>query len=189
AGLLYMHARHYSPLTGRFLQPDPSAAETNLYGYAANSPVSRVDPSGLEPMSPQEWAVALRYPTHGAVWIAASFLALTSNRLLQITGRINKKQENALRHCSWQCMIAANDSPSWAATWGFLHEAYANDNNGRLDTVVDLFNNGVGRSLGRALPGASLRWAIVLCAVAWKAGRLWYVDGSKIYSSGTGRYR
>lgn len=47
AGLLYMHARHYSPLTGRFLQPDPSAAETNLYGYAGDSPVTKTDPSGL----------------------------------------------------------------------------------------------------------------------------------------------
>ena len=45
-GLLYMHARHYSPVLGRFLQPDPSAAETNLYGYAENSPVTKVDPSG-----------------------------------------------------------------------------------------------------------------------------------------------
>jgi hypothetical protein len=42
-----MGARHYSPSLGRFLQPDPSAAEANLYGYGANSPVSRVDPSGL----------------------------------------------------------------------------------------------------------------------------------------------
>jgi hypothetical protein len=42
-----MGARHYSPTLGRFLQPDPSALETNLYGYGANSPVSRVDPSGL----------------------------------------------------------------------------------------------------------------------------------------------
>jgi hypothetical protein len=41
-----MHARHYSPLTGRFLQPDPSAAETNLYGYAGNNPATTVDPSG-----------------------------------------------------------------------------------------------------------------------------------------------
>ncbi len=41
-----MGARHYSPSLGRFLQPDPSALETNLYGYGANSPVSRVDPSG-----------------------------------------------------------------------------------------------------------------------------------------------
>ncbi|MHB8891445.1 MAG: RHS repeat-associated core domain-containing protein, partial [Candidatus Limnocylindrales bacterium] len=46
AGLLYMHARHYHPAIGRFLQPDPSAAEANLYGYAGNSPMTKVDPSG-----------------------------------------------------------------------------------------------------------------------------------------------
>ncbi len=45
-GLLYMHARHYSPSLGRFLQPDPIAAEGNLYGYVENSPVTKVDPSG-----------------------------------------------------------------------------------------------------------------------------------------------
>ncbi len=44
ADLLYMHARHYSPEFGRFLQPDPSALEANLYGYAGNSPVTKVDP-------------------------------------------------------------------------------------------------------------------------------------------------
>jgi len=41
-----MHARHDSPLAGRFLQPDPSAAEANLYGYAGNSPVTQADPTG-----------------------------------------------------------------------------------------------------------------------------------------------
>ena len=45
-GLLHMGARHYSPTLGRFLQPDPSALETNLYGYGANSPVMKADPSG-----------------------------------------------------------------------------------------------------------------------------------------------
>lgn len=45
-GLIYMHARHYSPAVGRFLQPDPSAEEVNAYAYAANSPVTKVDPSG-----------------------------------------------------------------------------------------------------------------------------------------------
>jgi RHS repeat-associated protein len=45
-GLLYMSARHYSPAMGRFLQPDPSALEANLYGYAENSPVTKTDPSG-----------------------------------------------------------------------------------------------------------------------------------------------
>jgi RHS repeat-associated protein len=47
AGLLYMHARHYHPEFGRFLQPDPSAQETNLYAYAGNSPITKIDPSGL----------------------------------------------------------------------------------------------------------------------------------------------
>ncbi len=45
-GLAYMHARHYSPALGRFLQPDPEAAEDNLFGYAGNSPVTKADPSG-----------------------------------------------------------------------------------------------------------------------------------------------
>ncbi len=45
-GLLYMHARHYSPALGRFLQPDPDASEANLYAYAANNPVTEIDPAG-----------------------------------------------------------------------------------------------------------------------------------------------
>jgi len=48
-GLLYMHARTYSPTVGRFLQPDPARADANLYAYAGNSPVTRVDTSGTQP--------------------------------------------------------------------------------------------------------------------------------------------
>jgi len=44
--LYYMHARHYSPAIGRFLQPDPARAEANQYGYAGANPVTAVDPSG-----------------------------------------------------------------------------------------------------------------------------------------------
>ncbi|HVL53196.1 MAG TPA: RHS repeat-associated core domain-containing protein, partial [Vitreimonas sp.] len=46
AGLHYMHARHYSPALGRFLQPDPDRSEANLYAYAANNPVTEIDPDG-----------------------------------------------------------------------------------------------------------------------------------------------
>ena len=45
-GLLYMHARHYAPTLGRFLQPDPDGSEDNLYTYAANSPATELDPDG-----------------------------------------------------------------------------------------------------------------------------------------------
>jgi RHS repeat-associated protein len=48
-GLLYMHARHYSPSLGRFLQPDPSRLDEQLFVYAGNGPVSRVDPEGKCP--------------------------------------------------------------------------------------------------------------------------------------------
>ena len=39
-GLIYMHARHYAPALGRFLQPDPELSDPNLYAYAANNPVT-----------------------------------------------------------------------------------------------------------------------------------------------------
>lgn len=45
-GLLYMHARHYAPTLGRFLQPDPDGSEDNLYAYTANNPVTELDPDG-----------------------------------------------------------------------------------------------------------------------------------------------
>jgi RHS repeat-associated protein len=44
--LFYMQARHYAPALGRFLQPDPVAAEANAWAYVENSPVSKIDPSG-----------------------------------------------------------------------------------------------------------------------------------------------
>lgn len=46
AGLYYTHARHYAIRTARFLQPDLSRYETNLYSYAINNPVAIADPSG-----------------------------------------------------------------------------------------------------------------------------------------------
>jgi RHS repeat-associated protein len=45
-GLYYMHARHYSPVLGRFLQPDPDGSETNLFAYTANNPITEMDPDG-----------------------------------------------------------------------------------------------------------------------------------------------
>ncbi len=58
AGLLYMHARHYHPEFGRFLQPDPSELEANHYAYAENNPVTKIDPTGT--CAPCRLAEALR---------------------------------------------------------------------------------------------------------------------------------
>ncbi len=48
-GYYYFRARHYSPMWGRFLQPDPIgyAGSINIYGYVGNDPLNAIDPTGL----------------------------------------------------------------------------------------------------------------------------------------------
>jgi RHS repeat-associated protein len=55
--LLYMHARHYSPSLGRFLQPDPARATIFAFSYVGNSPISATDATGLT-------TVSVKFPTY-----------------------------------------------------------------------------------------------------------------------------
>jgi RHS repeat-associated protein len=46
-GLIFLRARYYEPVIGRFFQQDPSRLEENLYAYAASNPINLTDPAGL----------------------------------------------------------------------------------------------------------------------------------------------
>jgi RHS repeat-associated protein len=51
SGLMYLHARYYDPVLGRFIQPDTwdptePGVGTNRYAYAGNDPVNRSDANG-----------------------------------------------------------------------------------------------------------------------------------------------
>lgn len=55
SGLIYMQARFYAPIYGRFLSPDPARDQHfdqtqswNIYSYVQNDPIMRIDPTGLE---------------------------------------------------------------------------------------------------------------------------------------------
>jgi RHS repeat-associated protein len=49
SGLFYMRARYYDPAVGRFISKDPIGftGGLNLYGYANNNPINKLDPLGL----------------------------------------------------------------------------------------------------------------------------------------------
>jgi len=60
-GLVFLRARFYDPATRSFLSPDPlpnppgAPCAANPYHYAWNDPVSLVDPSGLRPLTQDEF--------------------------------------------------------------------------------------------------------------------------------------
>jgi RHS repeat-associated protein len=64
-GLIYLRARMYDPVIGRFLQRDPIAGKLrtplslNRYSYVRNNPTSLVDPSGLYEYR-YEWHIGSR---------------------------------------------------------------------------------------------------------------------------------
>jgi RHS repeat-associated protein len=60
AGLLYLRARYYDPLVGRFVSKDPWQGDSsrpqslNAWSYVQGNPINRVDPTGFRPRSPEE---------------------------------------------------------------------------------------------------------------------------------------
>jgi RHS repeat-associated protein len=179
-GLLYMHARHESPALGRFVEPDPTRAESNLFAYTANAPIARADPAGTEfdyyTMNSQEDAICRRdwqacyvdYRDGFDAWVVAHALFKDRRDLTDGNG-------DALRHCTWQCLLTLDLGAARAEEWGNAHEDGAS-NNERLSRLMDLHNNRVGRWLGSQLPQAQYsvrkKVAIRWCVQAMQRGYL-----------------
>jgi RHS repeat-associated protein len=87
-GLIFLRARYYEPMTGRFLSEDtkPGIAyqpkSLHIYMYAWNNPVLLTDPSGLQPPPPARHY--LNYPTAEEVVQTSSSNVLGLIRLFEI---------------------------------------------------------------------------------------------------------
>ena len=151
-GLQFMSARHYSPALGRFLQPDPSAQETNLYGYGSNNPASRIDPGGLEGTT---WAETLYCLNPFHIWecqqaLVISIFARDISFEVIPNSKANGRQD-ALRHCIWQACLRVALGASLAKKFGDMHEDWAN--NPAPEKAMDLHNNIWGRWVGWVVGG------------------------------------
>ena len=86
-GLLYMHARHYAPWLGRFVQPDPADAETNLLAYAHNNPITRIDPSGQFCMVPVFGQIVC---VRVAIWVGVAIYSFVAGQVAAHYVRTNQ---------------------------------------------------------------------------------------------------
>jgi RHS repeat-associated protein len=171
-GLHHMGARHYSPALGRFLQPDPSALEGNLYRYAKNGPVTIVDSAGLLGSSlvpnRRELRLCASRPAECLWWARSGAIAIAFTKSMR-----DSFKENAFRHCIWQCLLAHRIGSRRAEDWGRAHEG----SSATVDSNVDRHNNHVGRLFGSRIRSVTWAappayWAAYFCNQAWLRGWL-----------------
>jgi RHS repeat-associated protein len=194
-GLLYMHARHYSPVLARFLQPDPARAEANLFAYVHGNPITEADPTGLWPWdwvsdrmdqiltdynaNDLERAKCHREPLDCLAWGESARYAFRESRARFPMQPFSDGARDAYRHCLWQCGLASAIGADKAKVWGDLHERPSDSNLEQLRTVMDLRNNAVGRTLARQVRPAGMAGVGVgpapLCRSALESGKLWVI--------------
>ena len=196
----YLRARIYNPATGRFLSRDPLGIpaiigavplRTNLYIYAISNPVNLVDPSGLDALSDrlcplgQPTTCILQCGVTACAWARLlEDIARESGDIGSGHPRLPGNENDAIRHCNWQCMIAKKVGPKGGECIGYIHEICADNMieqiyNGHL--AMDLHNNAVGQAC--AGPGASDCTCFGCCLDACQFGQT-YCCGP--HSSGDG---
>ena len=183
--LLYMHARTYSPTIGRFLQPDPSRAENNLYAYAGNDPTSRVDPAAEESI----WVVCALNPNACAYHLVFGSLAI--NYAIDHFGARSSHgngRGDACRHCIWQALMTRVFGTKVARAFGNSNENLDSGRTINPESVgspylkMDLNNNEQGRLIGLRARwnGYGAAWILRTCEAAART-YLWYTVRGRLY--------
>jgi RHS repeat-associated protein len=181
-GLYYYKMRHYSPKTGRFLQPDPigMAGGMNLYAYCSNAPLTASDSTGLVSPVP----VDLRY----------MYVRDNSGNLLiglkELTGMLNLNVLTTM--CDVHDYLPKPAEAIWinrvrpGGAWDFKKDIaepskppYANFGNFNFGATAWA----VGKTLAEALKGAGLANKAYVDALKYAGGKFDYGKGAGAYTN------
>jgi RHS repeat-associated protein len=188
-GLMMMGVRLFSPVTGRFLSPDPVyGGNANSYEYCTGDPVNCTDLDGRASWpSPKQInkAEAKRCALHPLE--CTEYLGISAWAYKIASDAYKKKGEaNAYRHCIWQARLTwVFQSQSTAKKWGDAHESSSQGSPAdRAESTIDQYNNDWGRRVGQEALNKNFRGSIetrmlaansficARCRVLLGAGRL-----------------
>ncbi|MGM1236157.1 YdcD family protein, partial [Escherichia coli] len=154
SGLYYNRHRHYDPLQGRYITPDPIGLRGgwNMYQYPLN-PIQVIDPMGLDAIENMT-SGGLIYAVSGVPGlIAANSITNSAYQfgydMDAIVGGAHNGAADAMRHCYLMCRMTKTFGSTIADVIGKNHEA-AGDRQGQpaKERIMDLKNNTVGIACG-----------------------------------------
>ncbi|BEC23409.1 hypothetical protein VEE50_22100 [Escherichia coli] len=180
SGLYYDRHRHYDPLQGRYITPDPIGLRGgwNMYQYPLN-PIQVIDPMGLDAIENMT-SGGLIYAVSGVPGlIAANSITNSAYQfgydMDAIVGGAHNGAADAMRHCYLMCRMTKTFGSTIADVIGKNHEA-AGDRQGQLakERIMDLKNNTVGIACGDFSAKCS-----DACIEKYNTGQLFGLDGIK----------
>lgn len=146
SGFVYMRARHYDPVTGRFASEDPISHGSNWYIYAANNPLRYVDRNGEEP---DEHSIRVVQEAIFAILIEKGISAraahlivrrMETGTLIQL-GRILLADDAEARRRGWARAGCAATIGGAAAAAGLLY--YVFTHNANLEAAAEAMENAI----------------------------------------------
>ncbi|RVU42104.1 hypothetical protein EA187_17345 [Lujinxingia sediminis] len=158
--LVTFGVRHYDPLSGRWISPDPlgPGGSVNPWVYAENAPISFVDPDGESP-----FVVIGLLGVTAAIAAPIFIVSVGLTAYSSAPDAINIGREaggrngpvDALRHCTMNCRMTRAHGNSVARLASWYHESpldVGRGNIGTPDNIMDEVNNQCGRDIAERIP-------------------------------------
>jgi hypothetical protein len=113
---------------------------------------------GFDPNGPSEWGMAMRHPLDAIAAKKAADQAMTEERENRLINSHNDGGD-AWRHARWNQLMTQSIGPEMAKQFSDAHER--SSPNPRSETLMDLYNNQMGRNLaGDSSPELALQNAL-----------------------------